>query len=50
MRKHPCFGRIAGYAFAIVFILAGWQLTAMAVRNPVLRAFRRVSHGGAVFR
>ena len=36
MRKHPILGRIAGYAFAIVFILAGWQLTAMAVRNPVL--------------
>ena len=36
MRKHPVLGRIAGYAFAIVFILAGWQLTAMAVHNPVL--------------
>ena len=36
MRKHPVLGRIAGYAFAIVFILAGWQFTAMAVHNPVL--------------
>ena len=36
MRKHPVLGRIAGYVFAIVFILAGWQLTAMAVHNPVL--------------
>ena len=36
MRKHPVLGRIAGYAFAIVLILAGWQFTAMAVHNPVL--------------
>ena len=36
MRKHPVLGRVAGYAFAIVFILAGWQFTAMAVHNPVL--------------
>lgn len=36
MRKHPVLGRIADYVFAIVFILAGWQLTAMAVHNPVL--------------
>ena len=36
MRKHPVLCRIAGYAFAIVFILAGWQFTAMAVHNPVL--------------
>ncbi len=28
--------KIAGYAFAIVFILAGWQLTAMAVASPAL--------------
>ena len=28
--------KLAGYAFAIVFILAGWQLTALAVGNPVL--------------
>lgn len=28
--------KAVGYAFAIVFILAGWQLTAWAVGNPVL--------------
>lgn len=28
--------KIAGYAFAIVFILAGWQLTAMVVASPAL--------------
>lgn len=28
--------KIGGYAFAILFILAGWQLTAMALSSPAL--------------
>lgn len=36
MRKQSAFVHIMGYVLAIVFILAGWQLTAMAVNNPVL--------------
>ena len=28
--------KIAGYVFAIAIIVAGWQLTALAVDNPVL--------------
>lgn len=36
MRSHPVLAKSAGYAFAIAFILVGWQLTALAVDNPAL--------------
>ena len=34
--KRPLMRKIGGYAFAIVFILAGWWLTAVLVNSPAL--------------
>lgn len=36
MRKHPLVAKIAGYVFAIIFILAGWEATALLVDNAAL--------------
>lgn len=36
MRKEGIALKLIGYALAIVFILAGWQVTAMLVDNPAL--------------
>ena len=36
MMRNGLVRKIGGYLFAIAFILAGWQLTAVAVGNPVL--------------
>ena len=34
--RSPLFGKVAGYAFAILFILVGWQVSALLVDNPAL--------------
>ena len=34
--KSPLIPKIGGYLFAVVFIIAGWWITAIAVNSPAL--------------
>ena len=34
--KGPLLRKVGGYAFAIVFVIAGWWLTALLVDSPAL--------------
>ena len=36
--KRPLLRKVGGYVFAVVFIVAGWWLTALAVNSPALPA------------
>lgn len=36
MKKSPLARKIGGYVFAVVFIIAGWWITALALQSPAL--------------